>query len=117
MEIPKLDAIFTGTGDLFSALLLAWMARTNGDLVISCERTVNSLKRVLERTLKYASGMFLCIISLTEVKECVLKFYIFFTINFYFIAALKDPSCSASMELKLIQSKNDIENPPTILKC
>lgn len=36
MEIPKIAGIFTGTGDVFSALVLAWMAKTGGDLKVSC---------------------------------------------------------------------------------
>lgn len=35
MEIPKLYGSFTGAGDLFAALLLAWMTRTDGDLRVS----------------------------------------------------------------------------------
>ena len=27
LSMPKIDAIFTGTGDLFSCMLLAWMAK------------------------------------------------------------------------------------------
>ncbi|GFS47705.1 pyridoxal kinase [Trichonephila inaurata madagascariensis] len=84
MEIKKLPAEFTGTGDLFSALLLAWMARTDGDLKVSCENAVNSLQCVLKRTIDYAA----------KVGKSV-----------------------ATMELQLIRSKSDIENPPSILKC
>ncbi|GFX14713.1 pyridoxal kinase [Trichonephila clavipes] len=84
MEIKKLPAEFTGTGDLFSALLLAWMARTDGDLKVSCEKAVNSLQCVLKRTIDYAAKM---------------------------------GKSVATMELQLIRSKSDIENPPSILKC
>lgn len=38
MEIPKINCpakiSFTGTGDLFTALLLAWMAKTGGNLKV-----------------------------------------------------------------------------------
>lgn len=38
MEIPKIicpaKISFTGTGDLFTALLLAWMAKTGGNLKV-----------------------------------------------------------------------------------
>ncbi|GBN90334.1 Pyridoxal kinase [Araneus ventricosus] len=84
MDIPKLPASFTGTGDLFSALLLAWMANTDGDLKVSCENAVNSLQCVLKRTLDYAN---------------------------------KKGKSVATMELQLVQSKVDIENPPIVLKC
>ncbi|XP_015920849.1 pyridoxal kinase [Parasteatoda tepidariorum] len=86
MEIPKLSGVYTGTGDVFTALLLAWMARTDGDLKLSCQRTINSLHSILIRTSNYAS------------KESNLP-------------------TSARVELKLIQSKHDIENPPSHLEC
>ncbi|GIY27056.1 pyridoxal kinase [Caerostris darwini] len=84
MEIEKLPAEFTGTGDLFSALLLAWMAKTDGDLKASCEKVVNSLQCVLRRTIDFAS---------------------------------KKGKNVATMELQLVQSKLDIENPSIDLKC
>jgi len=34
MDIPRLNAEFTGTGDLFAALLLAWMYRHPNDLKV-----------------------------------------------------------------------------------
>lgn len=36
MEIPKIKGVFTGSGDVFSALILAWMAKTEGDLKVQC---------------------------------------------------------------------------------
>lgn len=35
MEIPRLDAIFTGTGDLFASMLLAWLHEHPDDLKVS----------------------------------------------------------------------------------
>jgi pyridoxine kinase len=83
IKIPKLPASFTGTGDLFAALLLAWMHKTNNQLKESLERTVSTLQAVLKRTLSSAKG---------------------------------DVSAKA-MELKLIQSKNDIENPKIVISA
>ncbi|XP_076372712.1 pyridoxal kinase isoform X1 [Tachypleus tridentatus] len=54
LEIPQLPAVFTGTGDLFTALLLAWMTRTQHDLKVACEKTVNSLQDVLKTTYAHA---------------------------------------------------------------
>jgi len=54
--IPKLPGIFTGTGDLFAALLLAWMWRTNNQLKPSLEKVIATLQAVLKRTLHYATG-------------------------------------------------------------
>ena len=34
LRIPKLDAIFVGTGDLFAASLLTWMDKDNGNLKV-----------------------------------------------------------------------------------
>ena len=54
MEIPKVDAIFTGTGDLFASLLLAWLYRYPDDLALACETTVSTVQAVLSRTLAHA---------------------------------------------------------------
>ncbi|XP_076372715.1 pyridoxal kinase isoform X4 [Tachypleus tridentatus] len=83
LEIPQLPAVFTGTGDLFTALLLAWMTRTQHDLKVACEKTVNSLQDVLKTTYAHA-------------KE---------------ILGSEDKFNSELLELKLIQSREFIENP------
>ena len=56
MEIPKLPAIFTGTGDLFASLLLAWMQKHPNDLKLVCEKTMSAVQAVLKRTLQEAQG-------------------------------------------------------------
>jgi pyridoxine kinase len=56
MEIPKLPAIFTGTGDLFASLLLAWMQKHPNDLKLACEKTMSAVQAVLKRTLREAQG-------------------------------------------------------------
>lgn len=53
--IPKLDGCFTGTGDLFAALMLAWMHKTN-DIKVALQNTVASIQGVLKRTLSHAKG-------------------------------------------------------------
>ncbi|GBF93943.1 pyridoxal kinase [Raphidocelis subcapitata] len=50
IRIPKLDAYFTGTGDLLSALLLAWCARHPADLALAVEKAVAGLQAVLRVT-------------------------------------------------------------------
>lgn len=57
MEIPKLGAIFTGTGDLFASLLLVWMQKHPSDLKLACEKTMSAVQAVLKRTLKEAQGV------------------------------------------------------------
>jgi len=84
--IPKFPAAFVGTGDLFTALSTAWLARTEGDLKLSLEKTIDTMQAVLGRTLAHA-------------KEAALA------------EGLASPT-PAMMELKLIQSKREIEAPP-----
>ena len=60
MEIPKLPAIFTGTGDLFASLLLAWMQKHSGNLQLACEKTMSTVQAVLKRTLTEAKGKVHC---------------------------------------------------------
>lgn len=71
-KVPRIEGYFSGTGDLFSALVVGWMAKGHS-AEEACERTVATLKVVLERT-----------------------------------AAAK------SFELKLVQSKDAVENPPKL---
>jgi len=85
IHMPKLPREFTGTGDLFTALFTAWLYQTKGDIKVSLERTVATMQAVLKRTLDKVYS------SLPEDKHA-------------------DPPKQA-LELKLIQSKHDIENP------
>ncbi|MCJ8750249.1 hypothetical protein PDJAM_G00260370 [Pangasius djambal] len=83
MDIPKVDAVFVGTGDLFAAMLLAWTHHHPNDLKKACEKTVSVMQHVIKRTITYA-------------KE----------------AAGPDQRPSpAQLELRMVQSKGDIEDP------
>lgn len=83
MDIPKVDAVFVGTGDLFAAMLLAWTHHHPNDLKAACEKTVSVMQHVIKRTISYA-------------KE----------------AAGPDRRPSpAQLELRMVQSKGDIEDP------
>lgn len=83
MDIPKVDAVFVGTGDLFAAMLLAWTHHHPNDLKTACEKTVSVMQHVIKRTINYA-------------KE----------------AAGPDRRPSpAQLELRMVQSKGDIEDP------
>lgn len=77
LEIPKFSGSFTGSGDLFAALFLAWMHKSN-NIETALEKTIATLQAVLQRTLTHAKK-----VGVTP----------------------------RSLELKLIQSKGDIENP------
>lgn len=38
IEVPKVDAVFVGTGDLFAAMLLAWTHHYPNDLKVKTHR-------------------------------------------------------------------------------
>ncbi|KAL5457286.1 hypothetical protein EMCRGX_G034534 [Ephydatia muelleri] len=80
LEIPNIEAAFMGSGDLFTALLLA---RINEGLQVACEKAVACTHAILRRTLQSA----------------------------LVLSGGKTPSME-QMELRLIASKRDIENPP-----
>ncbi|XP_078617854.1 pyridoxal kinase-like isoform X2 [Branchiostoma floridae x Branchiostoma japonicum] len=54
LEMPKLNLNFTGTGDLFTACLVAWVHKHPNDLATACEKTIATMQAVLQRTLDYA---------------------------------------------------------------
>lgn len=85
INIPKIPASFTGSGDLFAALFLAHTYLQN-DMKTAIEKTVNSLYSVLLKTYEYSEAC--------QDKESQL---------------------ARKIELKLIQSKNYIETPEICL--
>ncbi|KAI2660448.1 Pyridoxal kinase [Labeo rohita] len=89
MDIPKVDAVFVGTGDLFAAMLLAWTHLHPNDLKTACEKTASVLHHVIKRTITYA-------------KEVV--------------GPNRKPS-PAQLELRMVQSKADIEDPAVVLNA
>lgn len=56
IEIPKLSSSFTGSGDLFASLFLAWMYKTNNNIKESMEKATATMQSVLKRTIKHAEG-------------------------------------------------------------
>ncbi|ETW09169.1 pyridoxal kinase, variant 1 [Aphanomyces invadans] len=78
MEVPRLPAYYSGTGDLFAALLLAWLAKHPTNLKLVLETVVATVQAVMRRT---------------------------------------NDAQSANRELKLIQSRRDIESPTIVLKA
>ncbi|KAE8299444.1 Pyridoxal kinase [Larimichthys crocea] len=89
MDIPKVDAVFVGTGDLFAAMLLAWTHHHPKDLKTACEKTVSVMHHVVKRTITYATEM---------------------------AGPGKRPS-PAQLELRMVQSKADIENPAIVVEA
>ncbi|OQS07749.1 pyridoxal kinase-like isoform 2 [Thraustotheca clavata] len=76
MEIPRLKAYYSGTGDLFAALLLGWLSKPSCDLKTAIENVVASIQAVLKRTAE---------------------------------------ANSVNRELKLIQSRHDLESPKVLV--
>uniref|UniRef100_A0A0V0G662 Pyridoxal kinase n=1 Tax=Triatoma dimidiata TaxID=72491 RepID=A0A0V0G662_TRIDM len=86
IKIPKLDALFTGTGDLFSALFLAWSYKTDNNIQVSLDNTVASMQAVLKRTLTAALEQ----------------------------SGGQQPNVE-QLELKLLQSKENLEHPKSVI--
>ncbi|XP_072470927.1 pyridoxal kinase [Notamacropus eugenii] len=89
MEIQKVDAVFVGTGDLFAAMLLAWTRKHPNNFKVACEKTVSAMHHVLQRTIESAKAH----------------------------AGKGNKPSPAQLELKMVQSKKDIENPEIIVEA
>lgn len=57
IKFPKFPSNFTGTGDLFAALMLAWTFKSNYDIKSSLEKTISTMQQILKSTLTYAKGI------------------------------------------------------------
>ena len=56
LDFPRIDAPFTGTGDLFSALFLAWCDICGtSNCGEACERAVSTIHKVLTTTMQHQS--------------------------------------------------------------
>lgn len=89
MEMRKVDAVFVGTGDLFAAMLLAWTHKHPDNLKVACEKTVSAMQHVLQRTIRCAKAQ---------------------------AGAGQKPS-PAQLELRMVQSKKDIEDPEIVVQA
>jgi len=85
---PTLPVHFVGTGDLFTALTTAWLQHDDFNIVSALEKTIATMQTVLKRTLSYAMSK----------------------------SGGSDPS-PGQLELKLIQSREDILNPNVEIKA
>lgn len=56
LEIPRFEANFTGTGDLFAALFLAWFTKTKFDLKTTMENVTATLNSIICRTFNHANN-------------------------------------------------------------
>ena len=98
IEFPKLPLPFVGSGDLFTALLTAWLTRSgntnwpsNMNIPLALEKTIGTMHAVLNRTL-------------IHYEECAKS-------------NSSKVQTAAAKELKLIQSREDILNPKTIFRA
>lgn len=90
VEVPMLEGYYTGTGDLFAALSLAWMHRLPGQAHRATQLVVATIQAVLRRTAAARGSVGR--MSLSE----------------------KSAAASAAMELRLVQSIDDIREPPEL---
>ncbi|KAG2483428.1 hypothetical protein HYH03_017683 [Edaphochlamys debaryana] len=91
MRIERIRAYFTGTGDLFAALLLAWMQHHPGDLATAVDKAVGGLQAVLADTVRHCGPAALAAERTAEV--CALR------------------------ELRLIQCQGKLQDPPLRYRC
>jgi pyridoxine kinase len=55
LRVPRVEGYFTGTGDLFTALLLGWLHHYPQNLKLALENAVAGLQTVLVDTVEYAT--------------------------------------------------------------
>lgn len=91
MRVDRIRAYFTGTGDLFAALLLAWMHHHPGDLRTAVEKAVGGLQAVLGDTVRHCGPAAL--------------------------AAERTAEVCAARELRLIPNQGKLLDPPIKYRC
>lgn len=89
VAVPRIDAQFSGTGDLFTAVLVGWLTKSSNNLRVSVEKTVSTIQAVLKKTFRHAQNMH---------QEPEIRYR------------------SDELELRLVQSKDEIEEPPQNFK-
>jgi hypothetical protein len=117
ITIPKLSSVFTGSGDLTAALLLAHSHEHPKSLVSACEKSIATVQAVCKRTIAHYHDSLAALEAAKSAPEG--------SGNKWIIDAAASSSgqmgaiIPAFNELRLIQSKADIEAPlvPTELKA
>uniref|UniRef100_A0A8C1VGK1 Pyridoxal kinase n=1 Tax=Cyprinus carpio TaxID=7962 RepID=A0A8C1VGK1_CYPCA len=97
IEVPKVDAVFVGTGDLFAAMLLAWTHHYPTDL------KVQHIKSICNK----------CI-------TVTMQHSLFLTVILFFADKMAGPGRRPSpsqLELRMVQSKADIEDPAIVMEA
>ena len=82
IAITRKEGTFIGTGDIFAALFLAWFTKTNFDAKETLERVIATIQAIIEKTFNFAKGL---------------------------PGGVSKP---ANIELRIVQSRNDILVPP-----
>ncbi|XP_063901238.1 pyridoxal kinase-like [Zophobas morio] len=82
----EVSGTYTGTGDLFSALFLAWIDKENYNFEVACKKALATLQHIILDTKRYIEEN-----KFSASNEAALR------------------------ELRLIQNKEVIENPPVKL--
>ncbi|KRX38959.1 Pyridoxal kinase [Trichinella murrelli] len=91
-QVQRFPQYFCGTGDLFSSLLLVWLHKTDYNTVLAVERAQSSMQDVLKRTLR--------------TSECGDG-----------SAVEGEKQRKKRIELKIIQSMDDILRPQSRVTC
>uniref|UniRef100_A0A9J8A6G2 Pyridoxal kinase n=1 Tax=Cyprinus carpio carpio TaxID=630221 RepID=A0A9J8A6G2_CYPCA len=94
IEVPKVDAVFVGTGDLFAAMLLAWTHHYPTDL------KVQHIKSICNK----------CI-------AVIMQHSLFLTVILFFMAGPGRRPSPSQLELRMVQSKADIEDPAIVMEA
>jgi hypothetical protein len=68
-HVPFIDSYYTGTGDLFAALLLSWLYRYPNNLKKALEHVLSSIQDVLQTTLR--TGGRNCELKLIQSRQCI----------------------------------------------
>ncbi|KRX94148.1 Pyridoxal kinase [Trichinella pseudospiralis] len=91
-QVQRFPQYFCGTGDLFASLLLVWLHKTNYNTVLAVEKAQSSMQDVLKRTLR--------------MSECGDD-----------SAVEGEKQSKKRIELKIIQSMDDILRPQSRVTC
>lgn len=109
VEIPLLKQGFTGTGDLTAALLLAWTEELPHDYVAAVEKTLASVQvrpsqipRVTHTPTRH-----------NETRACAWMRCVRVLVTRQ--AVCRRTARAGGVELRLVQSKRDLEDPEAVL--
>lgn len=116
IDIPRIDSTFTGSGDLTAALLLAHTQAAPKALAAACLRTIATVQAVCRRTVAHHDA---CVAHLAAATSSAAASEGSATLALAGAAASTSGQMGsvspALNELRLVQSKADIETAPVAL--